>query len=261
MLGADAESVREREAGPGTGAPLRTRGRADSARSLLGPQDQGGWYSGSMTDIEATHRRHVAVMRGWLRGRDYHLAASAMEFARDFHRGMRKDGVTPEFHHQVRIAGFVRTLEPHLLHPEETLAATFLHDICEDFDVGYEEIRERFGEVVCGAVRLLTKKYRGSRTPYEVYFAEMAANPIASVVKGGDRSDNIQSMLGVFNLEKQKRYLAEVEDYFLPMLKAARRRFPKQEPAYENIKIMLRSQTALLREIHRAHDALAESAT
>ncbi len=198
-------------------------------------------------------------MRGWLRGRNYHLAASTMEFARDFHRGLRKDGVTPEFHHQVRIAGLVRTLEPHLLHPEETLAAAFLHDVCEDFDVGFEEIDKRFGAVVCEAVRLLTKKYRGSRTPYDVYFSEMAANPIASVVKGCDRSDNIQSMLGVFTLDKQKHYLSEVEELFLPMLKTARRRFPTQEPAYENIKIMLRSQAALIHEIHRAEDALEAS--
>lgn len=54
-------------------------------------------------------------------------------------------------------------------------------------------------------------------------------------------------MVGVFSESKQRAYLAEVDELFLPMLKAASRRFPQQEPAYQNIRTLLKSQSALLR--------------
>jgi hypothetical protein len=59
-------------------------------------------------------------------------------------------------------------------------------------------------------------------------------------------------MLGAFDLAKQQEYIQETEEYILPALKEARRRFPHQEPAYENIKHMLQSQIELLSAVHKA---------
>jgi len=70
-------------------------------------------------------------------------------------------------------------------------------------------------------------------------------------VKGADRIHNVQTMLGVFDLAKQQEYIHETEEYILPTLKEARRRFPHQEPAYENIKHMLQSQIELLVAVHK----------
>lgn len=75
-------------------------------------------------------------------------------------------------------------------------------------------------------------------------------HPIASVCKGADRCHNMQTMIGVFTSEKQLRYMAEAREQFLPMLKAARRLFPKQEAAYENIKHVMTSQLELLKAIN-----------
>jgi hypothetical protein len=41
-------------------------------------------------------------------------------------------------------------------------------------------------------------------------------------------------------------------------LKEARRLFPKQEPAYENIRHVLVSQIELLRAVHRARESDAQ---
>ena len=54
-------------------------------------------------------------------------------------------------------------------------------------------------------------------------------------------------MPGVFTPEKQHEYIVECETWIIPMLKLARRKFPEQEPAYENLKRMLTSQIELLR--------------
>jgi hypothetical protein len=70
---------------------------------------------------------------------------------------------------------------------------------------------------------------------------------VASIVKGADRVHNVNSMVGVFTKEKQARYAGEVEKYFLPMLKQARKNFPEQLDAYFNIMHMLRSQVNLLK--------------
>jgi GTP pyrophosphokinase len=200
--------------------------------------------------IEETHRKHLAVMRGFLHGRNYFRAAEALEFALAYYEGTRKDKRTPKFHHPLTIVKFLATLEPHLMFPEETLAAGFLHDVVEDNDgVEVSDIVARFGPVTGEAVRLLTKKHRGITVPYEVYFGDMAKNPIASIVKCVDRINNVQTMVGVFSGEKQREYAEEVETWFLPMAKKARRNFPRQYGAYENVSTVLRGQVELIGHI------------
>lgn len=197
-------------------------------------------------------------LRYWLLARaetqpEYYKVLDALEYAAQFHQGRRKDGQTPEFQHQLEIVQYVRTLSNGLMHPVETLAAGLLHDVAEDYDVGFEELEDRFGKSIAHPVMLLTKKHRGHQVPADLYFARIAKDPVASVVKGGDRINNLQSMLGVFSLDKQNRYCQETLDYFLPMLKEARRTFARQEPVYENIKLMLKSQLVLLQAVRDAH--------
>lgn len=183
--------------------------------------------------------------RYWLYGREYHTAVKAMEFAYKHHRGTRKDGVTPEFHHQLSIFSYIRTL-PNLKYPEETFAVTFLHDVVEDYDVSLSEVERRFGKDISHSVGLMSRKIGGYEAKTEAYYRAMIDDPIASIVKGGDRMHNFQTMPDVFNSEKQRQYMRECKEFILPMLKEARRKFPEQEPAYENIKHVLLSQIGLI---------------
>jgi len=198
------------------------------------------------------HKKQLAVMRVWLDGRSFYKAADALEVVRQLETGVRKDGRTPKFHHQLSVARFVVTLVPHLIHPEETVTAAFLHDILEDHgDVWTRaKLESRFGRRTADAVWRLSKKGRGFKKDQATYFVDIAPCPIASVVKAVDRAHNIQTMVGVFNLEKQKQYLQEVEEHFFPMVRAARRYSPQQFGAYENTKILLRCQTWLIKRIH-----------
>ncbi|MEM7344134.1 MAG: HD domain-containing protein [Chloroflexota bacterium] len=186
-------------------------------------------------------------MRYWLLGRSYYVALDALEYASHLHTGKRKDGKTEEYFHQLSIGRYVKSICASLEYPEETLATVFLHDVCEDYNVGYEEIDTRFGSRISQAVWLMTKKFRGYRKPDPEYYREIAENKIASITKGADRIHNLQTMVGVFSEAKQNEYLAETETYILPAIKAARRRFPRQEPAYENIQHVLVSQVELYR--------------
>ena len=199
--------------------------------------------------ISAIAKREISL-RYFLQGAEYFTALEAMEFAQRYHTGVRKDGVTPEFDHQISIAHFVRTLRHQLVQPELTLCVVMLHDVREDYGVSDEEIRERFGDPVARAVDAMTKTFRGQVRPEQLVFEQIAADAMASVAKGADRIHNLNSMVGVFSKDKQLSYVAESEEYFLPMLKKARRLHVRQEAAYENIKHMLRSQVALIKAMH-----------
>ena len=200
------------------------------------------------------------ALRYWLLGRtasdpQFLVALKALDFAEALTTGTRKDGTTPAFQHQLEIAHFLRTICHEHPAGATILAVALLHDVAEDYDVGFEELEHRFGEQVARPVALLTKKHRGTQMAAPTYFERIAADNVASLVKGADRINNLQSMTGVFSLEKQASYCQEVRDWFLPMLKAARRQFPGDEHRYENIKHVLRSQLELLDAVQAAHAA------
>lgn len=202
-------------------------------------------------EIENRYRKQLSVMRGWLEGRRYFKAFDAMELARSLESGTRKDGITPKFHHQLSVTRLVTTLAPHLLYPEETIAAAFLHDTVEDHgdQINVDVLRDRFGPDISKAVWTLSKKTYGLSKTYEVYFQGLAECPIGSIVKLADRAHNIQTMPGVFSPEKQRAYLDELNQWFFPMVKTARRRYPQQYGAYENLKILLRCQMSLIEQM------------
>ncbi len=177
----------------------------------------------------------------------YSQVLEVMEWSETIHDGMRKDGVTKEFMHQLGIAQHIRTLGPHLMNLTGTLSAAFLHDTSEDHTLAAAQIAERFGRVAADDSQRMSKIRNGTKLPLDIYFDELADCPRCSIVKGADRVNNLQSMLGVFSLAKQEEYIDEAEKWILPMLKRARRNFPRQEAAYENIKLMMVSQIELLR--------------
>jgi hypothetical protein len=189
----------------------------------------------------------TGALAEYMSARGYARALAALEFARGYHRGRRKDGVTPEFQHQIEIALYLTTLKD-LPDEEQTLTVALLHDVIEDYDViDRAELARLFGADVERRVWLLTKTYRGEKKDPAAYFDAISRDPIASLVKGADRVHNLQSMVGVFTAEKQREYADEAERWFLPMLKDAERRFPEHVAAYRNIRHMIKSQLALIR--------------
>ena len=205
------------------------------------------------------YNKLTTSMRYWLLGREWHTAHDAMQMGLEHHTGERKNG-NPEFSHQMFQAQYARSL-PALMYPQETLAVIFLHDIVEDHGVAVSAIHARFGEMVGNGVDLMSDvDTQGRERPKDAYYGMMVESPVASLAKGIDRSHNVQSMVGVFSLEKQQTYIAETRDYILPMMKEARKRYPQQEPAYQNIKHMLLTQIHLIEAMHiAAAEAAAEA--
>jgi (p)ppGpp synthase/HD superfamily hydrolase len=191
------------------------------------------------------------ALRHWLLGMgvnepNYLKCVEALDFAIGYHNGLRKDNVTPEFEHQITIAMYIRSISKSLEKPWVTICVALLHDVCEDYDVPYAIIENRFGSEVAKSTEAMTKVYLGIHKTDEQYFNGISHDMHASVIKGGDRIHNLQSMCGVFSNTKQMEYITEASEGILPAIKIAKRNFPRQEMAYENIKLIMESQIQLI---------------
>ncbi len=180
------------------------------------------------------------ALKYYLIGREWTKALEAFAFAEKHHIGLRKDGETPEFQHQIEIALRITTLK-NLRNEEKCIIIALLHDIREDHKIQSSEIEAQFGIEVREAVDAMTVKFNGWRKSSEEYYDTISQNVLASIVKGCDREHNLNSMNGVFKHEKKLSYIEEVEAHILPMLKKAADLFPDQHLAYMSIRHSLKS--------------------
>lgn len=92
-----------------------------------------------------TARSSTATCRS-CSGRGYHRGLKALSFAELYHTGTRKDGYTPEFHHQIIICFTIINLRGIEAIEEECLVCALLHDVMEDYDISFDEMANKFGE-------------------------------------------------------------------------------------------------------------------
>lgn len=196
------------------------------------------------------YSRLIISLQNYLLGARYYTALKALDFAKRKHLGFRKDGLTPEFQHQVEIALYITTLRD-VEDEEKCIIAAILHDVLEDYpEITTADVQDVIGPQNIRPIILLSKEICGIRqhSSSKTYFESIASDAVASIVKGSDRVHNQRTMGGVFTLTKQQQYIEETEEYFLPMLKTAAGLFPLQYLAYMNIRTMLKTQIELITE-------------
>jgi len=189
-------------------------------------------------------------MRYFLIGREYYKAIDAMEFAISYHTGLRKDGITPEFQHQVSIAHYLRTLQLDDIE-ERAIILAFTHDLSEPpYNISSDIISKKYGLDIGKSQWLITKKNNDVQKTEADYFNQMDGDLLTVIVKGADKINNMQTMQGVFDDIKQREHIRITRERVIPMLKKARRKFPKYESALENMKFVLNGQIELINHIH-----------
>jgi GTP pyrophosphokinase len=125
---------------------------------------------------------------------------------------------------------------------DKILATILLHDVCEDCGVAPEELP--FSEEVREAVRLLSFQAKPGETRTEAkkrYYAAIAENRIARIVKILDRCNNISTMASSFTQKKLVAYVNETETYVMPMLEEAKYAIPEYADAFYLLKYHMRS--------------------
>jgi len=183
----------------------------------------------------------------------YFKVLEALQIGLEHHNGERNGG-GHEFIHQLGIFHHLRTLHKHLKNPTIVYTLAFLHDAVEDANkttgkfITLEEIDNKFGTVIMCKVWKLSKEVLGIKNP-DYSLDSVFKDEDCACVKGGDRVNNVSSMVGVFKPERLARYVKETTEEFLPRLKLARRAFPHQEAVFENIKLELVNQLNLINHI------------
>lgn len=86
-------------------------------------------------------------LKYYLIGKNFFTALKALQFAKKYHKGKRKDGETPEFQNQLEICHYLITLKG-LIDEENVIVSAILHDVMEDYDVPIEIMQKEFGEKI-----------------------------------------------------------------------------------------------------------------
>ncbi len=200
-----------------------------------------------MTDLTKFQKLLISA-RYWLLGmaehdERYFKVIEAMELGLAHHDGKRNGG-DHEFIHQLGIFHYLRTMHKHIRNPVTVYMLVFLHDALEDPNQTTKkyilptDISARFGDTFLGKLKKMSKELVGQPNP-EYSLDAIFADEDTGIAKGGDRVDNVRSMVGVFKRARLERYVKETMEEFVTRLKTARRAFPDQESVYENIKLEL----------------------
>jgi GTP pyrophosphokinase len=146
---------------------------------------------------------------------------SAFDYADSKHQGQLRKSGEPYIVHPRDVA---ITLAEYQVDPN-TLVAGLLHDILEDTDTTYDELKEKFGEEVADIVEGLTKldqlKYNISKAAQQVknhqkMVLAMARDIRVIFVKLADRLNNMRT-LTYLDDERRIRISRETLDVFAPI--------------------------------------------
>ena len=166
----------------------------------------------------------------------------AIEFAAKAHAGqLRKasvfsDAQVPYIFHPYAIACHAHALG---IHDDTVLATALLHDVCEDCGIGVDELP--FNAEVRDAVARLSKPRDKKDYVAEAYYAAIADNSTAAIVKVLDRCNNLSTMMASFTIERVVSYVSETEEFIIPLLDAIKERYPEYNDAAFTIKYQIYS--------------------
>jgi (p)ppGpp synthase/HD superfamily hydrolase len=132
----------------------------------------------------------------------------AKKFAMERHgTQVRKFEKTPYIYHPISVA--TRLME--FTNDEEMIAAAYLHDVLEDTDTSYHEIKEYFNQNIANLVRELTNDKQDAQIIGKHVYITKKINSMterARLIKFIDREDNVKE-IGNTPKEFQKRYANE----------------------------------------------------
>ena len=176
----------------------------------------------------------------------------AVDFAVEAHKGQpRKNSPeTPYIYHPLNMACHALAMG---IKDDAIIAGILLHDVVEDCKKADESkytpddlpVDDEAREIV----RLMTHEKTNDENRDEVmdaYYAALAENPKAALVKCIDRCNNMTTMSWGLSRERIYRYIIETERYYPALLKAI-----KETPEYNNAAWLLKYQIESMLDIYK----------
>lgn len=136
------------------------------------------------------------------------------------------------------------------LKDDKLIAAILLHDVVEDCPVPVDELP--VDDEVKAAVNAVTKKEAAKAhdpAALAAYFANIAQNRYASMVKVLDRCNNVSCMAIGFTKEHMVEYINETETSILPLLENIKDKYPEYHDAAFLLKYQMLSILETIKRI------------
>lgn len=159
------------------------------------------------------------VTEGWDQSEasDKELFIRAYEFAKEVHKEQYRDEGSPYITHINGIIDILKNELNDMNYNKWTVVA--LHDVLEDSNTTYEELKRMFGETIAQKVDLLTKKRSIDIGEYIKRMEDYEYSATIIKIKLVDRLHNVRSLKYIIDSNKEKvlKYIGETENYYLPL--------------------------------------------
>lgn len=160
--------------------------------------------------------------------------------AEEAHKGQKRDEGTPYITHIVEVVKILK--DEFMFDSYDYLTVAALHDVVEDTEYTYEDIKERFGTIIADYVNVLTKKDGQTMDQYIEGIHNFTYSNQVSMIKLADRLHNLRSLLNIQNNRKKlEKYILETEKYYLPMAERLHEKivYDKLTVAVEEVKMVI----------------------
>lgn len=180
------------------------------------------------------------LIKGLAKGRQFNNTIIALSIAIKYHAGQTRKTGEPYIIHPLMVTLYLINLG---LYDDILLAASILHDICEDtyFKDHPQELVTVYGldTEVLRIVLLLTKdpNYKQTDPTEEQYYARIFKDIRATLIKLSDRTNNV-STIDAFRREKMIQYMDETRCLVYPLCKN-KELYPQYADAITIIKYLI----------------------
>ncbi|MET8740808.1 HD domain-containing protein [Streptomyces sp. NPDC004728] len=153
-------------------------------------------------------------------------ARVASTLALTVYDGHTRDQGTPYLEHPLAVVTLLRT-EIRVSHPE-TLLLALLHDTLEVAPELEALLVQHLGRPFTGRLRAITADHRLEQRPKAAgdesswRFKQAALPPEDLLVRLADRLHNLRDLAASPNLDRRRRFLRSLQDFYLPLADAAR---------------------------------------
>lgn len=165
--------------------------------------------------------KSMIFLKGYAQGNGMKNTLRAIRIAEKYHAGQLRKTGEPYIDHPTQVACELLALG---VTDDATIAAALLHDVLEDCNVTVNQLHHDYhlDEDVLDTILRVTKRKEDS---LNIYYSGITTWR-SILLKLSDRCHNISTMVGGFSNKKMREYIAETNEYVLPLCKIGLECFP-----------------------------------